>query len=113
MQIACVTSLEASAASVTDGNNSKGQSRSHETEVVIIGSGLGGLCCAAMLATYGVKASPSLCAAMLISSCYLVAVFFTLSAHCERSILPSRLRFRVMHKRKGVIPEDWNWLTAA
>ena len=29
--------------------------RSHETEVVVIGSGLGGLCCAAMLATYGVK----------------------------------------------------------
>ena len=37
-----------------------GASRSHETEVVVVGSGLGGLCCAAMLATYGVQASEAL-----------------------------------------------------
>ena len=55
MKIACVTSLDSPAASVAGPYGSQGQSRSHETEVVVIGSGLGGLCCAAMLATYGVK----------------------------------------------------------
>ena len=29
--------------------------RSHSTEVVVIGAGLGGLCCAALLAKYGVQ----------------------------------------------------------
>nr|QIW94442.1 carotene synthesis related protein [Dunaliella salina] len=33
----------------------KGEARSHETEIVVIGSGIGGLCCAAMLAKYGHK----------------------------------------------------------
>ena len=55
MKIACVTSLASPAASVAGTDGSHAQSRSHETEVVVIGSGLGGLCCAAMLATYGVK----------------------------------------------------------
>lgn len=32
-----------------------GEARSHETDVVIIGSGIGGLCCGALLAKYGVK----------------------------------------------------------
>ena len=29
--------------------------QSHETDVVVIGSGIGGLCCAAMLAKYGLQ----------------------------------------------------------
>jgi NADPH-dependent 2,4-dienoyl-CoA reductase/sulfur reductase-like enzyme len=33
----------------------RGQDRSHETDVVVIGSGIGGLSCAALLARYGVK----------------------------------------------------------
>ncbi|KAF6265696.1 hypothetical protein COO60DRAFT_868698 [Scenedesmus sp. NREL 46B-D3] len=32
-----------------------GAARSHQTDVVIIGSGIGGLCCGALLAKYGVK----------------------------------------------------------
>lgn len=52
-----MTSLEAPAASAVDKDGVPAHSRSHETEVVVIGSGLGGLCCAAMLATYGVKVS--------------------------------------------------------
>ncbi len=32
-----------------------GEARSHETDVVIIGSGIGGLCAGAMLAKYGYK----------------------------------------------------------
>ena len=53
--VACATSVEAPAASRRHGEASGAPDRSHETEVVVIGSGLGGLCCAAMLATYGVK----------------------------------------------------------
>ncbi|KAK9796992.1 hypothetical protein WJX73_009416 [Symbiochloris irregularis] len=36
-------------------DSKRSQSRSHVTDVVVIGSGIGGLCCAAMLAKYGVK----------------------------------------------------------
>ncbi len=32
--------------------------RSHSTEVVVVGAGLGGLCCAALLAKYGVQVPP-------------------------------------------------------
>lgn len=32
-----------------------GEGRSHDTDVVVIGSGIGGLCCAALLAKYGYK----------------------------------------------------------
>ncbi|EFJ39448.1 hypothetical protein VOLCADRAFT_84931 [Volvox carteri f. nagariensis] len=32
-----------------------GDARSHETDIVVIGSGIGGLCCAGMLAKYGYK----------------------------------------------------------
>ena len=32
--------------------------QSHETDVVVIGSGIGGLCCAAMLAKYGLQVRP-------------------------------------------------------
>ncbi|PNW72273.1 hypothetical protein CHLRE_16g674950v5 [Chlamydomonas reinhardtii] len=32
-----------------------GEARSHETDVVVIGSGIGGLCCAGLLAKYGYK----------------------------------------------------------
>ncbi|GFR48781.1 hypothetical protein Agub_g10729, partial [Astrephomene gubernaculifera] len=32
-----------------------GEARSHETDVVVVGSGIGGLCCAGMLAKYGLK----------------------------------------------------------
>ena len=53
--MACATSVEAPAASRRHREASGAPDRSHETEVVVIGSGLGGLCCAAMLATYGVK----------------------------------------------------------
>ena len=34
-----------------------GADKSHRTDVVIVGSGLGGLCCAALLARYGLQAS--------------------------------------------------------
>jgi ribulose 1,5-bisphosphate synthetase/thiazole synthase len=68
VKIACVTSLNSPATSVAVPDGAQGQSRSHETEVVVIGSGLGGLCCAAMLATYGVKVISALegqhCAAL-------------------------------------------------
>ena len=37
------------------GPTTSSTSRSHTTDVVVIGSGLGGLCCAAMLASYGVQ----------------------------------------------------------
>ena len=36
-----------------------GDARSHETDVVVIGSGIGGLSCAAMLAKYGYQVSPT------------------------------------------------------
>ena len=56
--MACAVSVEAPAASRIHGEGSDAPNRSHETDVVVIGSGLGGLCCAAMLASYGVKVCP-------------------------------------------------------
>jgi len=54
-----------SASSTTNGTGSRSSTsrsasnttadRSHETDVVVIGSGIGGLCCAALLARYGYK----------------------------------------------------------
>eukprot|EP01023_Acetabularia_acetabulum_P057743 TRINITY_DN673_c0_g1_i6.p1 TRINITY_DN673_c0_g1~~TRINITY_DN673_c0_g1_i6.p1 ORF type:complete len:571 (-),score=93.10 TRINITY_DN673_c0_g1_i6:189-1901(-) len=43
--------------SVTNSQNGfqSGQNRSHESDVVIVGSGIGGLCCGALLAKYGYK----------------------------------------------------------
>lgn len=32
-----------------------GEARSHETDIVVIGSGVGGLCCGGLLAKYGYK----------------------------------------------------------
>ena len=62
--MACAMSVEAPTASGMHGEVSGAPDRSHETEVVVIGSGLGGLCCAAMLATYGVKVISSHVAAI-------------------------------------------------
>ena len=77
--MACATSVEAPAASVIHGDVSGTPDRSHETEVVVIGSGLGGLCCAAMLATYGVKVFPSHAAANQLLAC----CFGTAMHHCS------------------------------
>ncbi|EIE19833.1 FAD/NAD(P)-binding domain-containing protein [Coccomyxa subellipsoidea C-169] len=52
---ASARTLDEAATTGALGPESQQRSRSHKTEVVIIGSGLGGLCCAAMLAKYGVK----------------------------------------------------------
>ena len=70
--MACATSVEAPAASVIHGEVSGAPDRSHETEVAVIGSGLGGLCCAAMLATYGVKVVPSHAAAEGPAACLIL-----------------------------------------
>jgi len=37
----------------------QGEARSHETDIVVIGSGIGGLSCAALLARYGHKVTMS------------------------------------------------------
>lgn len=42
------------------GPGTSAHDRSHETDVVVIGSGLGGLCCAAMLASYGLQVRQTL-----------------------------------------------------
>ena len=73
--MACATSVEAPTASGLHGEVSGAPDRSHGTEVVVIGSGLGGLCCAAMLATYGVKVFPSRAAAnQLLACCFGTAM---------------------------------------
>jgi hypothetical protein len=54
---AAATGSAAEAPATTTSSSSSGGDRSHETEVVIIGSGIGGLCCGALLAKYGVKVS--------------------------------------------------------
>lgn len=42
-------------ASAAPSSSSSSSDRSHETDVVVVGSGIGGLCCAALLARYGYR----------------------------------------------------------
>lgn len=49
------TSGASSRSSSTSSSSNTTADRSHETDVVVIGSGIGGLCCAALLARYGYK----------------------------------------------------------
>lgn len=55
LSLACEASaLSTSAGPATGTPSRSGASRSHDTDVVVIGAGIGGLSCAALLAKYGV-----------------------------------------------------------
>ena len=66
-----LTACKAQAGSPTLEKPSQSQQTAQETDVVVIGSGIGGLCCAALLAKYGLKVISDHCQALATHLCCL------------------------------------------